>query len=303
MNPGMEWQARPAHMDVSNTVDVSDYRAVRRAVRAITDGLYPDFDFSELDLLFEDFQRLYDGRFPGFHACDINYHNHQHVLDVTLAMARLLDGHERVHAAGEEALGGEMVLRGIAAALFHDAGYIRRLADTRHDNGAAYTHIHVPRSARFMADYFPGVGLARVVPTCTRIVHFTSYLLDPAEIEVENAAERRLGELLGSADLIAQMADVEYVDKLRTDLYAEFEAGGMAGEGAFRTHTGTIYRSPEHLLELTPGFIRNSIERRLDGYFGGAYHLVAEHFGGRNLYLEAIHRNCDRLEAMLAGGG
>ncbi len=294
--------SRPSQMDVSNSVDVTDHRSVRDAVGEIVEGMHPEYDFGALARLFEDFNALYEGRFPGFHGCDIHYHNQQHVLDVTLAMARLMDGSRR-SGEGQPALSPESVLAGVAAALFHDSGYIRRIRDTRHKNGAAYTHIHVSRSARFMQEYFPTVGLESLVGVCSRIVHFTSYLLDPADIAVESEEERHLGELLGSADLIAQMADADYLEKLRTHLYAEFEAGGMAGEGAFRTHTGTIYRSPEHLMELTPSFIRSSIESRLDGFFGGAHRLVAAHFGGRNLYLEAIHGNCDRLEALLAAGG
>lgn len=290
---------RAPHLDVTGTVDVTDVAAVRDAVRALLDRRYAGFDFAPLATLFGDFERLYAGRFPGFRGCDIHYHNAQHVLDVTLAMARLLDGHDSVEA-GDVRLGGERALTGIAAALFHDSGYIRRTRDTRHSSGAAYTHIHVSRSARFMAEYLPQVGLERLVPTCTRIVHFTSYLLDPADITVESDSERRLGELLGTADLIAQMADAQYLVKLRTHLYAEFEAGGMAGEGAHRTHTGFIYDSPDHLMELTPGFINTAIERRLDGYFGGAYRYAAHHFQGPNLYMDAIADNSARLERLLA---
>jgi hypothetical protein len=214
-------------------------------------------------------------------------------------MARLIDGHDASHPP-ERQLGPDLALKGIAAALFHDSGYIRRRRDTRQKNGAAYTHIHVSRSARFMAEYFPQVGLDRLLPTCSTIVYFTSYLLDPATIEVASSRERRLGELLGTADLIAQMADVEYLGKLRNHLYAEFEAGGMAGEKAYRTHTGFIYDSPQHLLELTPDFIRNSIELRLERYFGGAFRYAANHFGGPDLYMEAILENSGKLEALLA---
>ncbi len=289
---------RSANMDVSDSVNVTDANAVCEVVSEILGARYPGFDFAPLNTLFRDFERLYRGDFPGFYGCDISYHNNQHVLDVTLAMARLLDGHDSSEPAARQ-LGPERALTGIAAALFHDSGYIRRRRDTRHKNGAAYTHIHVNRSARFMADYLPEVGLERLSPVCCRIVHFTSYLLDPAEIEVADSRERRLGELLGTADLIAQMSDSEYLNKLSTHLYAEFEAGGMAGEDAYRTHTGFIYDSPQHLLQLTPGFIRNSIELRLDGYFDGAYRYAAEHFGGTNLYMDAIAENSSRLEALL----
>jgi hypothetical protein len=286
-------------MDVTNSVDVTDCKLVNAAVREIVDDLYPDSDFAVMDTLFTDFCRLYEGSFPGFRGCDIDYHNAQHVLDVTLAMARLMSGYE-TNVATADKLGPDRVLAGIAVALFHDSGYIRRTRDTRHKNGAAYTHIHVSRSARFMSEYLPQVGLQRLEPLCTTIVHFTSYLLNPADIKVDSAQDRRLGELLGTADLIAQMADVAYIEKLKQHLYVEFEAGGMAGEDAYRSHTGAIYRSPEHLMSLTPGFIRNSIKTRLDGYFSGAYRYAALYFGGEDLYLQAINENCERLEAQLA---
>jgi hypothetical protein len=293
---------RAGHMDVSNTVDVSDPVTVAGAVRAILENRYEGFDFSAVDSLFGDFSRLYAGSFPGFRACDIKYHDTQHVLDVTLAMARLLDGHDASHSCPER-LGPELALAGIATALFHDSGYIRRTRDSRNKNGAAYTRVHVSRGARFMADYLPGVGLQDMVGTCTRIVHFTGYEVDPQHIVVANAMEHRLGTLLGSADLIAQMADVDYVRKCREHLYEEFEAGGMAGEFGDYTHTGTVYLSPEHLLQNTPNFIRTAIDVRLDGHFGSVHRYAAEHFDGRHLYMDAIADNCSRLEALLAGGG
>jgi len=289
-------------MDVSNSVDVSDPVAVTGAVRSILENRYPGFDFSLIDVLVGDFNRLYEGRFPGFRACDIKYHDAQHVLDVTLAMARLLDGHDRSHTHSDQ-LGPELALAGIATALFHDSGYIRRTRDSRNKNGAAYTRVHVSRGARFIADYLPQVGLQHMVGVCTRIVHFTGYEIDPQRLLVAGEREHRLGSLLGTADLIAQMADVDYVRKCREHLYEEFEAGGMAGEYGDFTHTGTIYRSPEHLLQSTPNFIRTAIEVRLDGHFDSVHRFAAEHFDGCHLYMDAIQHNCDSLEAILAGGG
>jgi len=293
---------RAGHMDVSNTVDVSDPVAVADSVRGILENRYEGFDFSVIDVLVEDFSRLYRGSFPGFRACDIKYHDIQHVLDVTLAMARLLDGHDS-SPGPEERLGPDLALAGIAAALFHDSGYIRRTRDSRNKNGAAYTRVHVSRGARFLADYLPSVGLRQFVDVCTRIVHYTGYEVDPRHIEVEDPCEHRLGVLLGTADLIAQMADVDYVRKCRDHLYEEFEVGGLAGEFGLHGNTGVVYRSPEHLLETTPNFMRKAIEVRLDGYFDSAHLYAAEHFGGRNLYMDAIAVNCSSLEATLAGGG
>jgi hypothetical protein len=293
---------RAGHMDVSNTVDVSNPVEVADSVRCMLENRYEGFDFSPIDVLARDFSRLYRGSFPGFRACDIKYHDIQHVLDVTLAMARLLDGHDSSHDRAER-LGPELALAGIAAALFHDSGYIRRTRDSRNKNGAAYTRVHVSRGARFMADYLPSVGLQHCVGVCTRIVHFTGYEVDPRYIEVDDERERRLGVLLGTADLIAQMADVDYVRKCRDHLYEEFEAGGLAGEFGLHGHTGIVYLSPEHLLETTPNFMRKAIDERLNDHFESAHRYAAEHFGGRNLYMDAIRANCVDLEAVLAGGG
>lgn len=290
---------RACHMDVSNSVDVTDCDAVSAAVQAMLVARYPALDPGPVAVLFADFGRLYGGEYPGFHACDIQYHNAQHVLDVTLAMARLLDGHGRCQPP-EGQLSVELVVAGIAAALFHDSGYIRRRNDTRHDNGAAYTRIHVRRSARFLKEYLPTVGLGESVGTCARIVHFTGYEIEPQNIRVESGQEHLLGTLLGTADLIAQMADIDYPRKCREHLYEEFVIGGMAGENGNYTHTGTIYRSPEQLLSMTPQFIRTAIDTRLDGHFNSVHRYAAEHFGGRHLYMQAIEANCRALEAMLA---
>jgi hypothetical protein len=288
-------------MDVSNSVDVTDPDAVASAVLAILEVRYPLGDFSAVKMLVADLTRLYRGEYPGFSACDIGYHNLQHVLDVTLAMARLIDGHDRGETDGA-CLGPELALAGIAAALFHDSGYIRRTRDSRNKSGAAYTRVHVSRSARFMAEYLPGTGLDGLVGVCTRIVHFTGYEIDPSDIEVTCPRERRLGELLGTADLIAQMADVDYARKCREYLFEEFREGGLAGEHASQYPGATVFRSPQHLLESTPGFIRNAIDTRLVRQFGGVFRYAAAHFEGRDLYMDAIRENCRTLEAQLAAG-
>ncbi|MEM0955726.1 MAG: hypothetical protein AAGI24_16415, partial [Pseudomonadota bacterium] len=136
--------------------------------------------------------------------------------------------------------------------------------------------------------------------TCQRIVHFTGYEVNPADIEVPDDIERVLGWLLGTADLIAQMADVAYLEKCRDELYPEFVEGGMAEGVGKSADTGVMYRSPAHLMQSTPNFVRSAIQVRLDGYFHAYHRYAAKHFGGANLYMEAIEANCQRLEALLA---
>ena len=295
----MLMEMRQRDMDVTNRVDVTDPLAVTAAVVDILGKHYPADALASIPVLFQDFARLYRGEYPGYHACDVGYHNMQHVLDVTLAMARLIEGHEQCHH-DDAPLSAELAVAGIACALFHDSGYIRRLNDTRHTNGAEYTRIHVSRSSTFMSEYLPTIGLEYAVPICQRIVHFTGYEVNPADIDVPSQEERALGWLLGTADLIAQMADVAYLEKCRDELYPEFVEGGMAGEHGKYTKTGIIYKSPSHLMQSTPNFIRSAIQVRLDGYFHSYYRYAAHHFGGPNLYMEAIEANVQRLENVLA---
>jgi hypothetical protein len=292
-------KTRARDMDVSNRIDVTDPDAVTVGLMEILGEHCAPGALESIPLLVTDFARLYRGEYPRYHACDVGYHNIQHVLDVTLAMARLIDGYLKVR--GKEApLSDDLVVAGIACALFHDAGYIRRLHDTRHASGSEYTRIHVSRSARFMKEYLPTVGLDYASPICQRIVHFTGYEVNPTDILVPTDAERTLGWLLGTADLIAQMADVAYLEKCRDHLYTEFVGGGMAVGKSKYTETGIVYKSPVHLMQSTPNFVRSAIQVRLDGYFHSYYRYAAEHFGGPNLYMDAIQENCSRLEAILA---
>ena len=46
--------------------------------------------------------------------------------------------------------------------------------------------------------------------------------------------------------------------------------------------------------------MRSAIQVRLDGYFHAHYRYAADHFGGANLYMDAIHENCARLETILS---
>ena len=269
----MLMSARRREMDVTNTVDVTSPEAVTSAVTGILGRHYGADELAVLPKLFADFARLYRGEYPGYHACDVGYHNIQHVLDVTLAMARLIDGHQQCHQRTLP-LGAELAVVGIACALFHDSGYIRHRSDTS-SNGAVFTRIHVSRSAEFMGEYLPTVGLEQVVDVCQRIVHFTGYEVNPADIKVPSEEERALGWLLGTADLIAQMADVAYLEKCRDELYPEFVAGGMAGKQGKQADTGIVYKSAAHLMQSTPNFIRSAIQVRLDGYFHSYYRYGA----------------------------
>lgn len=275
---------RRNHYDVTNKVRISNPREVNAAVGKLLRGLYPDLDLAPVNQAFDTFGRLYAGTLPGFHACDTWYHDAQHSLDCTLAMARLFDGHER-SVADHERLGPRRAVLGIIIALFHDAGYIRR-HDDKAKNGAEYTLSHVRRSGDFLAEFLPTVGFQAEANLARRVVHFTGYEIALDQIRVAHRKDRLLGFMLGSADVMAQTADRCYLEKCRDFLFREFSLCGIAGK-----MPGAAYGSAEDLLNGTPTFNQKLWSERLDGYFEGIHRYFDAHFGGPNPYRRSIMDN------------
>jgi hypothetical protein len=290
-------QYRRSDYDVTNTVQVSSVAAVRRAVEELYAQTWPGAPVARLSTAFADFERLFNGQYPGYLGCDTVYHDVQHTLDDTLAMARLLAGYERSHAP-EHRLGAERALLGLVVALFHDAGYIRRTDDSKHRNGAEFTRTHVGRSARFLSGYLPTIGMAEWVPVASLIVHYTGYELPFDQIRLDDVRDRKVGHLLGTADMMAQMADRCYLEKCRDRLYPEFVLGGVA---VSRNDAGlkVVYGSGLDVLRQTPDFVAYTMRTRLDGEFGSAYRYVEALYGGRNPYIEAIERSIEHLKFVL----
>ena len=287
--------------DVTNTINVSDVDSVRDAILGLFRAQWPAAELDCLWLAFHDFERLFGGKMPGFEGCDTVYHDIQHTLDMTLAMARLTVGYERSVNA-EERLGGERATLGVICGLFHDAGYIRDSGDTRYRNGAEYTRWHISRSAEFLRNYLPGIGLKRSAHVAAEIVHFTGYEKNLAEIELDNPLDSMAGHLLGTADLIAQMADRCYLEKCRDRLYLEFVLAGIAVEKTADGLRQVKYQSGTDLLLQTPGFYKNVFKKRLDVDFDRAYRYVETIFGGKNPYIEFIERNIAYLEHIIESG-
>jgi len=281
-------QVRRNDFDVTNRIQTTDPAAVQREIARLFRLLYPGAAHGSMDTAFTDMARLYRGDYPGYLACDTSYHDVQHVLDVTLAMARLMDGYERSRR-DTPALGVRLFQLGIVAALFHDSGYLRRTHDTVARNGAEYTLNHVSRGAAFLTQYLPQIGMSEMAVAGAELVHFTGFEKRVGEILIQDPLLRMLGSLLGSADIIAQMSDRCYLEKCRDRLYPEFVAGGIAVK---TTEKGkeVVFQSGDDLVRKTPAFFDTAVNR-LEYDLGGAYNYAASHFGGFNLYMHAATKN------------
>jgi hypothetical protein len=291
-------QDRLNQNDVSNRVDVEDPSTVRDAVLALFAVRYPGADLAPLARGFDDAGALFEGSFPGYLACDTPYHDVRHTLDMSLAMARLIDGHERSCAPAER-LGPRRAMLGMLVALLHDSGYLKRVSESQVENGAVFTKVHVSRSADFLAGYLPRVGFAAEAPLAARLVHFTGYEMDLDDIRVDDAKDRMLGYLVGTADLIGQMSDRMYLEKCREFLYRELVWGNVARETLADGRQVVRYASAEDLIIKTPGFYEYVARARIDKKLGAVDRFAGAHFDGPNLYQSEIERNMSFLRQVI----
>lgn len=285
--------------DVTNIVNTTKPADVSDTVRGIYQDLYQKDAPRNLGQAFADLGLLYQGKYPGFHECETDYHDVQHVLDVTLAMARLLNG--CVRSTGTGTVSERLFLFGIITALYHDCGYIRHRKDTRHSNGAEYTPIHVSRGARFLEEYMPRIGMADLAYAAARTIHFTGYEIPVDKIRVPAPEFRLIGNLLGSADILAQMADRCYLEKCYDRLYPEFVLGGIARKRRPDGSEQVLFASAADLIFKTPHFYVGA-NKRLRQDLGGCYNYIEKHFGGQNLYFDELEKNVDHARAIAIEG-
>jgi hypothetical protein len=276
--------------DVSDQIRTTDADAVRAAILHLYRARYPAASSAAIETAFDDAVTMYNGAHRDFHPCDTEYHDLQHVLDVTLAMARLMDGYERGRFNGTPALPAKLFTDGVIAALFHDVGYLRHKRDDQRRFGSEYTLTHVSRGARFLVGYLEARGLGAHADETAELLHFTGYERPIASIRLADPLMQRLGRMLGSADIIAQMSDRCYLEKCRDRLYPEFVLGGLARKSLPDGRVEVVFSSGDDLVRKTPGFFNNAM-RRLDHELARAYDYAETHFDGQNLYIDEMQKN------------
>jgi len=291
-------QYRRNQYDVTDRVNLRKPESVFTEISHIMSDFCPDSMTIKVHRAFKDFAKLYRGKFNGYHACDVPYHDLQHVLDVTLASARFISSYEKHQRPGKR-LGPERIMTGILLALFHDCGYIRDTSNDTMENGAMYTRTHITRGANFLQDYLPSIGLEKHVDVITSLIHFTGYEKPIESIKMDDPRDEILGYLVGSADLMAQMADRCYLEKCRERLYPEFVLGGMNTQVNALGKKVFLYQSADDLLRKTPDFYHKMVRPRLDSKFHGVADYARHYFDGQDLYQEEIARSLEHVELMI----
>jgi hypothetical protein len=274
-------------VQLSRLIDMEDPRAVLDEVKTIVSMLFSSFDFATLDLVFTDIVRLFKGKYPEYGPCRTQYHDLKHTTDTFLAMARLIHG---VMLSGEQ-LTSEQVTLGLVCALMHDTGYIQK-TDEQQGEMTLKSLTDVRRSITFMDQYKSDHDLSpEVFRHSSVILTCTDLSAKIAEIHFPSPEIALLGKLIGTADLLGQMADRTYLEKLLF-LFDEFRNGGVMG-----------YKSELDLLRKTRDFYRMS-RQRLAKDLGGVNEYIRGHFKqrwklDRDLYVEALERHMAYLMHIL----
>jgi hypothetical protein len=190
-------------------------------VLEIVNAISLEADTSSIRSVFGAAGKLYRGQFPGYRACNTGYHDLQHASDALLAMTRLMHGAIVDGLSFSES----NIIAGLAAALLHDAGYIQEAFDTQ-GTGAKYKTIHEQRSMDFLKRYGPGFGLySRQIDAGCDIIACTEMSRDISTLSFASAETEMLGRMLAAADLLSQLADLAYLEKLPL-LYQECKEAG-----------------------------------------------------------------------------
>ena len=245
-----------------------------------------------LEQSFERIQDLFEGRYPGYLKSDTAYHDFTHTCRASVAVSRILDGH--IKSGKAPVLGSRDFELVIAATLLHDSGFIKQSNDAE-GTGAKYTLTHVKRSGEFAATFLSEFGvtadetrLVQLIIDCTGVAVNVDYL------PFKNDQERFLGWVLGTGDILGQMAAPDYPESLH-GLYEEF-----AEAAAYSNANGSWiedYSSTEDLMKKTRNFYEGYVQWMLQTQWGGVHESLLHHFGnGKNHYIERVEANIAAIE-------
>ena len=265
-------------MQLTDLVPIDDPEAVLKEVLAILDLIPQSVDADQVSSAFHKVCDLYGGNYPGYRACNTEYHDLRHVNETFLAMIRLLHG----AILKKKALTDRHIILSLVSALLHDVGYLQE-EDDHKGTGSKYTADHVQRSMDFLNSHGSEFGLQREeIRDGRSMILCTDLAADVAGITFPSVEVETLGKMLGVADLVAQMADRTYLEKLRY-LYREFKEAGI---GDFSSEDELLRRTVDFYDLVAQRFrtLLDSNDRFLRPHFAARWDIDAD------LYQEAIER-------------
>jgi hypothetical protein len=272
---------------LADLFEVRPSNGVLKEALVIIASAAPRLDPSRIVHAYRTLEDLYSGAFPGYQSCNTGYHDLNHAVHTFLAMARLIQG---ATAAAEKMTDREVLLALIAAA-FHDAGYIQALED-RKGTGAKYKTGHEQRSIDWLDRHAAVLGLTpNDVRSVACLIRCTDMSTNISEVPFTHGSKELLGRMLAGADLLAQLSEPVYLEKLLL-LHKEDQE---SGEGRYGNEIDTLRKASEfyeffkrHLAQTLP-----QAERFLRLHFETRWNIRDD------LYREAISRQHAYLSTVL----
>ncbi len=248
----------------------------------------PNIDQDFLKQIHYDISSIFSGVYRGYKASNPLYHDLRHTHGVALATMRLFHG----LTCDGHAIPPQLVQKGVISAYFHDSGLLLRDSDSA-QSGAKFIQIHEDRSIQCLHDYLHDQGLTKdICHECATMIRFTNIELKMDLLEHASEFVKIGGKVLGSADILAQMADRYYLESLPL-LFEEHKKGGLVQN-----------KSASELISNTSKFYKNVIKIRLEETFDNVKKSMRTHFRERHnidkdLYTEKIDNNIKYLEKIL----
>jgi hypothetical protein len=272
-------------------VDTSEHKCVLDEVRILINYSFPGIDFECVERAYSDVIKLFTGEYPGYRECTTAYHDLRHTMDVFLTMARIIHG---AHVDGH-VFDNEDVKIGLLSALLHDTGYILT-DDDDSSSGGKYTLTHVKRSVDFMLKYFArNFYPLDEAKKASHLIESTSLTADFDSIPYASLDIQKLGKMIFASDMLGQMADRTYLEKLHL-LYDEFVEGNV-----------TEFKDEADLMRNTISFVEairsrialelRSVDRYLKSHFKARCNI------NRDFYSESVQSNLDYLKTILSESG
>lgn len=268
-----------------------------RHIEAICESNYGNREIGLIERVMEDIVDLFQGKKPGYQACDTEYHNLLHTFQTIPPFVEMIDGWNKEGAAPR--VSKKYFTFGTMGVLLHDTGYIKKEGDNE-GTGAKYTFSHIERSIEFASSYLTEIGFNNQdVLSILNIIHCTGVTLD-IDIIFNNDQERVVGFALGTADLLGQMSAENYPDKIPV-LYNEFAEAYRHNSQDSRSHSdsSSIPTCPQDLLRSTPAFYERIALARFK-IMGSLYSYIPSHYGSiENPYIVAIENNIGKIQHIL----
>ncbi len=213
--------------------------------------------------------------------CDAAYHDINHTVLVTDVGQAILWG--RISCQGD--VSPEDWVHAIVAMLFHDIGYLRgvlrddvegdylcdhegnRVSPVPGATDASMAPYHVSRSRMFVEQRFATEPLLNVA-AISDYIEMTRFPVPNEAFYQSTGGAGDLGGLVRAADLIGQLADPRYLQKL-AHLFAEFQENGDAERMG--------YANPGHLRSTYPAFFY----QKVSPYISEGLHFLRKSEAGK----------------------